>query len=361
MTIPVRIAVTVLAAVAVCSAACSSQPPKEERPKPVNPRAASLREGFGSMDRLVEAAKREGTLNVIGLPEHWVGYGELLDRFAKKYGITVVRLEPEASSARQIETAAQRKDTGNAPDVFDLSLEVAVANAGRFAPYKVTTWQDIPDDLKDPSGRWYAAYGGYMSIAYDSARMRRPGSYAALLSPGVRVALPGDPLTSASAFNGVMAASLRNGVPDPARAVDFFTRLKRDGMLGRPEQATAVIDWDFLNVARAAARGGGWRVTVPENAVLAAYYHQAINKDAPHPAAARLWMEFLFSPEGQNLYLKGFARPALLQAMEADKTVDPELLDRLPKVEGTPTFPTEEQIKKAQEVVASGWSAAVSG
>jgi len=359
VTIPVRIAVTVLAAVAVCSAACSSQPPKEERPKPVNPRAASLREGFGSMDRLVEAAKREGTLNVIGLPEHWVGYGELLDRFAKKYGITVVRLEPEASSARQIETAAQRKDTGNAPDVFDLSLEVAVANAGRFAPYKVTTWQDIPDDLKDPSGRWYAAYGGYMSIAYDSARMRRPGSYAALLSPGVRVALPGDPLTSASAFNGVMAASLRNGVPDPARAVDFFTRLKRDGMLGRPEQATAVIDWDFLNVARAAARGGGWRVTVPENAVLAAYYHQAINKDAPHPAAARLWQEFLFSDEAQNIFLRAHARPARMEAMEMRGTLDRGAAERLPAVSGAPVTLTIPQQDEAKAYLQRHWARAM--
>ena len=45
------------------------------------------------------------------------------------------------------------------------------------------------------------------------------------------------------------------------------------------------------------------------------YYFQAINKDAPHPAAARLWQEFLYSDEGQNLWLKGGARPVRADAM----------------------------------------------
>ena len=39
----------------------------------------------------------------------------------------------------------------------------------------------------------------------------------------------------------------------------------------------------------------------PPGPAVAGYYFQAINKDAPHPAAARLWQEFLYSDEGQNL------------------------------------------------------------
>ena len=38
-----------------------------------------------------------------------------------------------------------------------------------------------------------------------------------------------------------------------------------------------------------------WKVFVPPGAVLGGYYAQAINKNAPHPAAARLWEEFLYS------------------------------------------------------------------
>ena len=41
----------------------------------------------------------------------------------------------------------------------------------------------------------------------------------------------------------------------------------------------------------------------------AGYYNQAINKDAPHPAAARLWEEFLYTDEVQNLWLRAALAP----------------------------------------------------
>ena len=61
---------------------------------------------------------------------------------------------------------------------------------------------------------------------------------------------------------------------------------------------------------------------MPEGAAVGAFYVQAINKDAPHPAAARLWQEFLYSDEGQNIWLQGFARPVRIDAMIEAGTVD---------------------------------------
>ena len=75
-----------------------------------------------------------------------------------------------------------------------------------------------------------------------------------------------------------------------------------------------VIDWDYLGAA-AAANVDTWKTVVPSEAVVAGYYFQAINADAPHPAAARLWEEYLYSDEGQNLWLKGGARPVRGDAM----------------------------------------------
>ena len=61
---------------------------------------------------------------------------------------------------------------------------------------------------------------------------------------------------------------------------------------------------------------------VPQNAVYGGFYVQAINKDAPHPAAARLWEEFLYSDQGQNLWLAGGARPVRADAMTKAGTID---------------------------------------
>ncbi|TMR09763.1 ABC transporter substrate-binding protein [Nonomuraea turkmeniaca] len=306
------------------------------------------------MERLAEAAKREGELNVIALPRDWVNYGEVIDTFADKYGLKVNELEPSASSRREIDAAAQLK-----PDVFDLTLDVAVRESARFAPYKVQGWQDLPDDVKDPSGAWYAAYGGYMSIGYDPRAVKPPTSFADLLKPGYRVALDGDPLRSASAFDGVMAASMRSGVPRPEQGVQLFAKLKQAGQLTDLAKANTIIAWDHLNAARGAGHSDAWQVTIPRDAALGGYHVQAINKQAPHPAAARLWQEFLFSDEGQNLLQKGWARPARGEAMAMKGTLDAEQAAKLPKAPGRPVLMTIPQADAAKAYLKKEWTKSV--
>lgn len=344
---------------ASAAAACSAPATEAKQLPPVNAEAASLHQGFATMERLIETAQKEGSLTVVGLPRGWVNYGEIIDRFSDEYGVKVTVTTPDASSREEVEAAARLKGTPQAPDVFDLSMDVAVDNARMFAPYKVTKWQDIPDNLKDPKGYWYAAYGGYMSIGYDPRRMAPPTSFTELLRPGVSVALPGDPLQTASAFSGVMATSLSGGRTDARRGLDFFAELKKAGSLKRPEQAAAVLDWDYLNAARAAASikddKPTWQVTVPGTTVLASYYAQAINADAPHPAAARLWQEFLFSDEGQNMYLQGFARPVRTEAMEMRGKLDHEAAAKLPKVTGTPVVLTVPEQDSARSYLQAHW------
>ena len=79
-----------------------------------------------------------------------------------------------------------------------------------------------------------------------------------------------------------------------------------------------------------------------------------------HPAAARLWQEFLYSDEGQNLFLKGIARPVRADAMEKAGTVDKALLAALPPVHGTPVVPTNEQSKKNSDYLGANWSKVIS-
>jgi len=152
--------------------------------------------------------------------------------------------------------------------------------------------------------------------------------------------------------------------------VEFFRQLKAAGNLlpVDPTPATiesgqtpVVIDWDYTNAAQTAALAGkvDWQVVVPQDAVVGSYYVQAINKDAPHPAAARLWQEFLYSPEGQNLWLKGYARPVLADKMVQDGTIDQAAYAALPPATGEAVVLTQDQQKKAQEYLTANWQQAV--
>ncbi|APE35467.1 ABC transporter substrate-binding protein [Nocardia mangyaensis] len=334
---------------------------------------------FGGMDGLVAAAKEEGKLHVIALPPDWANYGEVIDTFSAKYGIEVESENPDASSSEEIDAVKTRKGQDRAPDVLDIGAAYALSGAqeGLFAPYKVATWDKIPDSLKAANGDWVNDYGGYISIGCDAKRIEVcPTSFADLLKPEYKgkVALNGNPNKSGSAYSGVFAAALAQGgsFDDITPGINFFGELKKVGNFNPVEATPATvqqgetpitIDWDYLNAGYAeqfADKGVDFKVIVPSDAQFASYYAQAINKDAPHPAAARLWQEFLYSPEGQNLWLKGYARPVLLPAMSADGTVDAALAAKLPEVDGEPEFPTDAQVKAAKATLSESWDAAVS-
>ena len=76
-------------------------------------------------------------------------------------------------------------------------------------------------------------------------------------------------------------------------------------------QTPISIDWDYNNFAYVKEfPSANWKVDIPSDGEYGGYYCQAINATAPHPWAARLWQEFLYSDQGQILYLKGYAHPA---------------------------------------------------
>ncbi len=333
--------------------------------------AATSAEDFGGMDALVEAAQEEGELNVIALPPDWANYGEMISTFSEKYDIEVNSAQPDGASQDEINAADQLAGTDRAPDVFDLGQSVALANTDMFAAYQVETWDDIPAEFKDPEGLWVNDYGGFMSIGYDSSVVPEVTSVADLLGPDFKgkVALNGNPTEAGAAFSGVVMASVANGgsADDIAPGVDFFAQLNDAGNLlpVDPTSATiesgqtpVVIDWDYLNAAEA-AKIDTWEQLVPSEAPIAGYYFQAINADAPHPAAARLWQEFLYSDEGQNLWLAGGARPVRAEAMAEAGTIDTELYDALPAVEGEPIIPTNEQTEAMAAYLADNWAKAV--
>ena len=364
-----------LAAVATLfsAAACAAPEKKADTTTEsgVDAASATSAEDFGGLEELVKAAEDEGELNVIALPPDWANYGEVISAFEDKYDIDINSDQPDAASQDEINAANDLKGTDRAPDVFDLGQSVALANTDMFAPYQVETWDDIPDEFKDPEGAWVNDYGGYMSIGYDSSVVPDVTSVKDLLKPEFKgkVALNGDPTQAGAAFSGVMMAAIANGgsADDIAPGVDFFAELKEAGnfLTVDPESATieqgttpVVIDWDYLN-ASLAKDIPSWKVVVPEEAVIAGYYFQAINADAPHPAAARLWQEFLYSDEGQNLWLEGGARPVRGDAMAEAGTIDEELWGALPEVSGEPVIPTDEQTVAAGEYLAENWSKAI--
>ena len=323
------------------------------------------------MDALVAAAKAEGKLNIIAVPRTWANYGEIIDGFQAKYSIKITSDNPDGSSQQEVDAVKQLGTTSRAPDVLDVGMAVALANTTLFTPYKVQTWDDILTSQKEPTGLWFQDYGGFMSIGYDSKKVPELKNFNDLLGSSFRgkVALNGNPKQANAALNGVMMANLAVGgtLDDIKKGVDFFHNLKVAGNFSKTQATDStvkngttpvVFDWDYLS-AQHGKDVPSWKVFVPSGVALGGYYAQAISKTAPHPAAARLWEEYLYSDEGQNLWLKGLARPVRQAAMEKSGKVDAAALAKLPPISGTAQFLSPEQATAAKNYVVAHWDTAI--
>ena len=275
-------------------------------------KATSLAD-FGTMDDLVAAAEKEGQLNVI-----WSNYGEVINGFKKKYpNIKINELNPNASSKEEVDAAKTNKGTDAAPDVFDLGLAVASTSTDNFAPYKVQAWDKIPESVKDADGKYYADYTGIMSVGWNADKY------------GKKLKDAGN-LTTVDVTDGTIDSG----------------------------QTGVVMDWSYNQASYQKSlkeKGVNWKFKTFKNAQVVSYYNQAINVDAPHPAAARLWEEYLYTADAQNEWFKGGANPVLLDSMKEDGTVDQNTLKTAITIEGDPVTYTNDDSTRITEWLQNNW------
>jgi ABC-type Fe3+ transport system, periplasmic component len=332
----------------------------------------------GVPQTLIDAAKTEGNLTTIALPHSWCDYGDLLSQFTSKFGVKINELNPKGGSKDEI-TALEANKTNKgpaAPDVVDVGLAYGPQGkaAGDFQTYKVAKWDTIPASVKDADGAWYGDYFGVLAFEVNTAKVKNvPLDWSDLLKPEYKgqVALAGDPTVSNQAMSGVWAAALASGgsLDDATPGLAFFKKLNDAGNFVPIIAETANvasgdaairIAWTYNGLADRDSLKGNPPITVvvPKSGRFGGVYVQAISAFAPHPNAAKLWMEWLYSDAGQNLYLKGYCNPIRYDDMVKNKTVDATAQAALPDATGA-VLPTLDQITKATDIVAKGWPTTV--
>jgi putative spermidine/putrescine transport system substrate-binding protein len=362
--------IALLVVAAFVLSACGGTTPATQKPAPVV--------AADPMAKLIAAAKAEGTLTTIALPHDWCNYGGTIEAFKAKYGLQVNELAPDGSSGDEIEAVKANKDSKGpqAPDVLDIGFAFGPqAQAdGLLQPYKVSTWDSIPAATKDPEGYWYGDYYGVISfIVNTDVQPKVPQDWSDLLKPEYKgqVALSGDPRTGTQDILSVFASALANGgsLDNAQPGLDFFKKLNASGNLIPLGATNALVAkgetpirmaWDYNLLAAKDSFAGNPKteVVVPKTGRLAGIYVQAISAYAPHPNAAKLWMEFIYSDEGQITWMKGYCHPIRETDMRARNVIPADVTAKLPDVTGV-VFPTLAQLKAGQEVITKNWGSVV--
>lgn len=329
---------------------------------------------------LVAAAQAEGTLDVIALPNSWCNYGALINGFEAKYGLVVRSINPNGVSADELQAIASNKASPgpDAPDVIDVGVGAAAQakQQGLLQPYKVLSWGSIDPQDKDPDGYWYGDYYSILSFEVNTKVITNvPADWQDLLKPDYRnkVALAGNPLSSDAGLQSVYGAALSNGgsLDNAQPGLDYFKKLDDEGNLVHAVATSAsvasgqtpiVVGWSYMTLAdrdvELARAGPPIQVVIPTSGRLGENYAQAISAFAPHPNAAKLWEEYLFSDAGQNLWLEGYCYTTRYADLKARSAIDARIAAKLPDPTGA-EFPTTDELAAARTLILGQWQAVV--
>ena len=337
-----------------------------------------------SMDELVAAAKAEGQLTTIALPHDWCGYGAVIDGFKAKYPeITVNELNPDAGSGDEIEAIKANKGNKGpqAPDVIDVGLSFgpSAKAEGLIQPYKVSTWDSIPDSAKDADGYWYGDYYGVLAFEVNKDLVKNaPADWADLLKPEYAnaVALAGDPRASNQAIQAVYAAGLSTGAAAGEAAgtagLEFFKELNEAGnfvpVIGKAGDAGPGPDPDpdHLGLQRACRPRHAERQ--PAGRRRRAEDRRRRRRLCPGDQRLRAASERRQAVDGVSLFRRRPARlaegllpPDPLQRSRQERQDPAGLLDKLPPAAAyaAAVFPTLDEQGKAKEAITKNWDAVV--
>ena len=273
-----------------------------------------------NLDALIEAAKSEGKVVSVGMPDDWANWKDTWSDLLSIYGLE--HSDTDMSSAEEIAKMVAEKDNPTV-DIGDVGIAfgpVAVAQ-GVTQPYKTSYWDEIPDWAKDEEGHWMLAYTGTIAFITNTKLVANPPkSWDDILNGNYKVAV-GDPGKAAQATNAVLACSFALGGDETniEPALNFFEKLAQQGRISTATPSVANLEngeievaimWDFnaLNY-RAQLGKNDYAVYIPKEGSVISGYTTIINKYAPHPNAAKLAREYILSDAGQINLANGFARP----------------------------------------------------
>jgi ABC-type Fe3+ transport system substrate-binding protein len=242
--------------------------------------------------------------------------------FEKKYpyiDVKLYRADSAAVSQRVIqEYQAHRYDV----DLVDGTGTASIlTSAGALAPFTSPELDSYPAELKDKDGFWGTELQYFMVLGYNTTLVSEkdvPKSYQDLLDPRWRGKLAWGTSTGSGAptFIGNILQSM-----GPDKGMQYLQQLAGQQIHNLDSSGRAVLDQVvsgqfpialqiFNDQAAYSASKGAPVAWQPLDPVYPQLSRISLAKYAPHPGAAMLFLDFIFSEEGQQIIRAGGGIPA---------------------------------------------------
>lgn len=282
-----------------------------------------VRQGLAALLLASSTAHAADTAICYNCPLEWANWGAQLEAIRKDTGIQVPQ-DNKNSGQSLAQIVAER----NAPvaDVvyYGVSFGIQAEQAGVLDAYKPEHWDQIPDGLKDPAGRWTAIHSGTLGLMVNVDALAGkpvPKSWNDLLDP--QYAGMVGYLDPSSAFVGYVGAVAVNGamggtLEDFSPALAFFKKLAANDPIVPKQTAYArmlsgeipiLVDYDFNAYRARYDDKANVEFVIPAEGTVTVPYTMSLVKGAPHAENGKRVLDYVLSDKGQALWAKAYLRP----------------------------------------------------
>lgn len=303
----------VLMGFALAAAACGSSAKETEAPSTEaagETEAAADDLNSKTLDEIIEAAKAEGDIQSVGMPDSWANWGLTWQGIADEYGIT--HTDMDMSSAEELQMFATEGENGT-KDIGDVGQAFGpqAVEQDLVQGYKTSYWESVPDWAKGEDGKWMIAYTGATTILANTDLIEgdAPTSWADMREGTYKIAI-GD-INGGNAQAAVVASAYAFGGDltnlDPA--FEFWAEMAEAGRINSVDitkqnfetgEVPVGVIWSFTAIPyKNEITGYNLVANIPSDGSIMSGYASVINKYAPHPNAAALAREYIFSDAGQ--------------------------------------------------------------
>lgn len=257
-------------------------------------------------------------------PPQWADWASMLEAIDKEIDIQMPH--DNKNSGQTLSQLLAEKDSPVA-DVayYGVTTGIKAGNKGVATAYKPTGFDDIPDGLKDPDGKWFAIHYGTLGFFVNVDALGGadvPKCFADLTKPEYR-GMVGylDPSSAFVGYAGAVAVNMANGGDldnfDPA--VAYFKELgENDPIVPKQTSYARVVsgeipilfDYDFNAYRGKYEEDGNFEFVLPCEGSVRVPYVMSLVKDGPNPELGKRVLDFILSDEGQAIWTNAYLQPS---------------------------------------------------
>lgn len=277
---------------------------------------------------LYQEAEKEGLVVSFDTGPEWANWKALFREFKKRYPELEITYNDLGSAATVTALDKSRRRPQADTAYYFAASAVDAVKKDVVAPFKPLNFDKLPPVFREAEGKWFTIHTLNVAFLVNKKLVKNaPTRWADLLKPEFKNSVVYlDPRSTGVGQVVVFAAAYAHGgsVDNIKPGTDYFGQLHGAGNVMRVEGTTPYAKFlkgeipiwigyenDGLKAKHVDGMGDAVEVILPKEASVAAPYAISLVKGAPNPNSGKLWLNFIMSDVGQNLFSQGFVRPAV--------------------------------------------------